>query len=81
MHVLSYYLHLFKQLLLIEILNDEIAEKLNPYFDPLLFDFYNIDERTGIKKVSRLSKSDYYNFLVVPKEKAHLYNDKSFIYS
>jgi len=77
----AYYFQLFKPLLLIEILNDEIAEQLNPYFDPAIFDFYNIDERTGIKKVSRLSKSDYYNFLVVPKEKAHLYNDKSFIYS
>ena len=77
----AYYFQLFKPLLLIEILNDEIAEKLNPYFDPTIFDFYNIDERTGIKKVPRLSKSDYYNFLVVPKEKAHLYNEKSFIYS
>ncbi|MEO6719171.1 MAG: FkbM family methyltransferase [Ferruginibacter sp.] len=76
----EYFLR-FKPLLLIEILNDDIAEQLNPYFDPALFDFYNIDERTGIKKVSRLSKSDYYNFLVVPKEKAHLYNEKSFIHS
>lgn len=75
------YFFRFKPLLLIEILNDVIAEELNPYFDPAQFDFYNIDERTGIKKVNRLSKSDYYNFLVVPKEKAHLYNEKSFIYS
>jgi FkbM family methyltransferase len=76
----DYFLR-FKPLLLIEILNDEIAEQLNPYFDEALFDFYNIDERTGIQKVSRLSKSDYYNFLVVPKEKAHLYNEKNLIYS
>jgi FkbM family methyltransferase len=76
----DYFLR-FKPLLLIEILNDEIAEQLNPYFDEALFDFYNIDERTGIRKVSRLSKSDYYNFLVVPKEKAHLYNEKNLIYS
>lgn len=76
----EYFLR-FRPILLIEILNDDIANKLNPYFDGALFDFYNIDERTGVKKVERLSKSDYYNFLIVPKEKAHLYNEKSFIYS
>ncbi len=63
------------------ILNESVAEKLAPYFPVTEFDFYNIDERSGIKKVAALSKSDYYNFLVVPKEKAHLYNEKSFIHS
>lgn len=76
----EYFLR-FKPILLIEILNDEIAAQLNPYFDPALFDFYNIDELAGIRKVKRLAKSDYYNFLIVPREKAHLYNDKSFIHS
>jgi len=76
----DYFLR-FKPILLIEILNDEVAGKLNQYFAQGDFDFYNIDELTGIKKVSELSKSDYYNFLIVPKEKAHLYNEKSFIYS
>lgn len=76
----EYFLQ-FKPILLIEILNEDVAGKLNNYFAPADFDFYNIDERTGIKKVSALSKSDYYNFLIVPKEKAHLYNEKSFIYS
>ncbi len=71
----------FKPILLIEILNEEVATKLTPYFDSAQFDFYNIDERTGIKKVPVLSQSDYYNFLIVPKEKAHLYNEKSFIHS
>lgn len=71
----------FKPIVLIEILNEVVAEKLNQYFDPANFYFYNIDERTGIKKVSRLSKSDYYNFLIVPTEKAHLFNEKNFIHS
>ena len=76
----EYFLR-FKPILLIEILNEEIARKLNPYFDPAVFDFYNIDELVGVKKVDALSKSDYYNFLIVPREKAHLYNEKSFIHS
>ena len=74
------YFFQFKPILLIEILNDKIAEKLNNYFAPCDFDFYNIDELVGIKKVSKLSKSDYYNFLIVPKEKAHLFSEKKIIY-
>lgn len=73
------YFFQFKPIILIEILNDEVAEKLNKYFVPHNFDFYNIDELVGIKKVSMLSKSDCYNFLIVPKEKVHLYNEKKFI--
>ena len=76
----EYFSH-FKPVLLIEILNDNVAAQLAPYFPVAEFDFYNIDERVGVKKVTGLSKSDYYNFLIVPKEKAHLYNEKSFIYS
>ncbi|MDO9373193.1 MAG: FkbM family methyltransferase [Ferruginibacter sp.] len=75
------YFRRFKPVLLIEILNNEVADRLGPYFPSDEFDFYNIDERVGIKKVGSLSKSDYYNFLVVPREKAHLYNEESFIHS
>jgi FkbM family methyltransferase len=71
----------FKPILLIEILNEEVANQLSGYFAAADFDFYNVDELAGIKKVNSLSKSDYYNFLIVPKEKAHLYNEKSFVYS
>ncbi|MEO5891608.1 MAG: FkbM family methyltransferase [Ferruginibacter sp.] len=77
---MDYFLQ-FKPILLIEILNEEVAKKLRPYFVAADFDFYNIDELTGIKKVNMLSKSDYYNFLIVPKEKAHLYNEESFVHS
>jgi len=67
----EYFLKL-RPILLIEILNDEIAGKLSNYFAPGDFDFYNIDEQAGLKKVSALSKSVHYNFLIVPKEKAYL---------
>ena len=77
----SHFFNLYKPILLIEILNEEVAAALAPYFPAGDFDIYNIDELSGIKKVASLSKSDYYNFLIVPVEKAHLYNEKSFIRS
>ena len=58
----------------VEILNEEIADKLNKYFDPASYSFYNIDEQNGMKKTNVLSKSDYYNYLIVPAEKEDWYN-------
>ena len=66
------YFKKFKPILLIEVLSNEVADKLRRYFSPVDFDFYNIDELVGVRKVSSLSKSDYYNYYIVPKEKSHL---------
>jgi FkbM family methyltransferase len=63
------YFNQFKPILLIEILNDEVAQKLNNYFDVDKYSFYNIDEKAGIRKTISLMKSDFYNYLIVPKEK------------
>lgn len=65
----SPYFEQFRPILLIEILNDEVAQKLNKYFDVNKYDFYNIDEKAGIRKTPSLMKSDFYNYLIVPKEK------------
>jgi FkbM family methyltransferase len=66
------YFNQFNPILLIEILNDEVAQKLNNYFDPTKYSFYNIDEKTGIRKTASLMKSDFYNYLIVPKEKENM---------
>jgi FkbM family methyltransferase len=63
------YFNQFKPILLIEILNDEVAQKLNKYFDVNKYSFYNIDEKAGIRRTMSLMKSDFYNYLIVPKEK------------
>jgi FkbM family methyltransferase len=63
------YFNQFKPILLIEILNDEVAQKLNNYFDVDKYSFYNIDEKAGVRKTISLMKSDFYNYLIVPKEK------------
>jgi len=65
----SPYFDQFNPILLIEILNDEVALKLNNYFDINKYNFYNIDEKAGIRKTTSLMKSDFYNYLIVPKEK------------
>jgi len=68
------YFEKFKPVLLIEILNEEIAQKLNNYFDSEAYSFYNIDERKGMKKTKFLSKSDFYNYLIVPGAKQEWFN-------
>ena len=76
------YFNQFKPILLIEILNDEVAQKLDNYFDATKYSFYNIDERSGIRKTISLMKSDFYNYLIVPKEKeAYITNLDSDNYS
>ncbi len=56
---------------LIEVLNDGVAEKLQPLFDGLEYYYFNIDDKQGtIRKTDRIMKSDYFNYLVCTKESA-----------
>ena len=53
---------------LIEILSDDLAQKLISFFPSHKYDFYNINDRdSGIRKTESLSKSDFYNYLISPK--------------
>ena len=53
---------------LIEILRDDLALKLVEFFPESGYQFWNIDDSKGsIRKVTKLGKSDFYNFLIVPK--------------
>ncbi len=53
---------------LIEILSDDLAFKLVEFFPESRYQFWNIDDGKGsIRKVTKLGKSDFYNFLIVPK--------------
>lgn len=65
----SNYLLKFRPIILIEILTDEVAEKLNKYFSPESFSFYNIHEKNGILRSDRLTRSDDFNYLIVPIDK------------
>ena len=64
------YLAKFNPVMLIEILNDEVAAKLNKLLAGLGYLYFNIDENNGVRQVKEVIKSDYYNFLFCKKETA-----------
>lgn len=59
-----------KPTLLIEILNDEVAYRIEQLIYGLGYVFNNIDERNPPVPVNVLTKSDYYNFLICQPEVA-----------
>lgn len=64
------YLKKFQPTMLIEILNDEVAHGITELIKDIDYVYFNIDEKKGIRKVEKLSKSDYYNFLICKPETA-----------
>lgn len=67
------YYNIFKPIILIEVLNDEVVTKLNEYFSPAAhYHIYHIHEKKGLQQAERFFTHEFYNFLVVPVEKASL---------
>jgi Methyltransferase FkbM domain len=65
------HLSQFKPALIIEILTDEIGEKIMQLTSGLDYLYFNIDDVKGsARQVTRLSKSDYFNYLLCSKETA-----------
>lgn len=60
----SEYLSKFQPSILIEILNNEVGEKISKMIEGLGYLYFNIDERGGIRQVDKITKSDYYNYLL-----------------
>jgi FkbM family methyltransferase len=60
----SEYISRFQPSILIEILNNDIGEKISKMIQHLDYLYFNIDERGGIRQVSKITKSDYYNYLL-----------------
>jgi FkbM family methyltransferase len=60
----------FQPSMLIEILNEEVAINVGRLLSGMDYLYYNIDELSMPRKVSSLSKSDFYNFLVCKKQVA-----------
>jgi len=58
------HLKRFKPSMLIEILGDEIGQKVEESLAGLGYLYFNIDERSGVRQVEKISKSDYHNFLL-----------------
>jgi FkbM family methyltransferase len=62
------YLSLFKPTFLIEVLNDEIGNKIYDIVKNLGYLYFNIDEKGSINQVERITKSDFYNYLLCNRE-------------
>lgn len=60
----SKYLSKHRPTMLIEILNDEVGKEVNKLVLGLGYLYFNIDENGGIRQVSEITKSDYYNYLL-----------------
>jgi FkbM family methyltransferase len=53
---------------LIEVLAEDLALKLAEFFPESRYHFWNIDDHNcTMRQVTKLEKSDFYNFLIVPK--------------
>lgn len=66
----SEYLKQYKPAMLIEILNEDVGEKINTITSGLDYLYFNIDEERGVFQESKITKSNYYNYLVCQKEVA-----------
>jgi len=62
------YLKIFQPTLLIEILSDEAGERIKALIEGIDYLYFNIDENNGIRQVSVIGRSDYYNYLFCRKE-------------
>ena len=61
-----------KPTILIEILTNEVGERVEEILNKcgIKYLYFNIDEDNGIRKVDKILKSDYFNFLLCSEEKA-----------
>ena len=66
----SNYLHKFNPTILIEILNDEVRTNVQKIVSNMGYLYFNIDENAGIRQVTSITKSDYYNYLLCMPEMA-----------
>lgn len=62
------YIQVWEPTMIIEILNDQVAKGIENILSDLNYNYYVIDETSGINMVPSLRKSDYYNFLICKPE-------------
>ncbi len=58
-----------RPILLIEILTEQLGKEITLFFNGLDYLYFNIDEKNGLSEVSEISKSNTYNYLILPSEK------------
>ena len=71
------YLNEFKPDFLIEVLNKNMAKKLNYLFKNLGYNYISInDKKLKLKKLSKIEKSPFYNILICKKETYAIVREK-----
>ena len=71
------YLNQFKPDFLIEVLNENIAKKLNYLFKNLDYNYISIDDKKlKLKRLSKIEKSPFYNILICKKETYTIVREK-----
>ena len=68
------YIRIHQPTLLIEILSDDVGSRVEKLVEGISYLFFNIDENKGIRRVEKITKSDYYNYLVCKVEVAKKLN-------
>ncbi|WP_114778818.1 FkbM family methyltransferase [Botryobacter ruber] len=63
-------LHSYRTTFLIEIIDSEVAAKIQNYFADKPYLYFNIDETHGYSKVDTIEKSNGFNYLFCTEEKA-----------
>ncbi|HUX57245.1 MAG TPA: FkbM family methyltransferase, partial [Bacteroidales bacterium] len=61
------FLMKFQPTILIEVLTEEIAQRLNEIFQGKDYYYFNIDESKGLIRVDQIIKCDGFNFLLCKK--------------
>ena len=65
------YLELHRPDFLIEVLTDDVGDKLFQIFDGLGYYYFNIDDKNGtIRRTNKICKSDYFNYLICTETSA-----------
>ena len=69
------YLAVHRPNFLIEVLTDDVGQKLQKIFDGLGYCYFNIDDRNGkIRKTDTITKSDHFNYLITNGDTAKKLN-------
>ncbi len=68
------FLKRFRPDMLIEVLNDEVAARIEERVKGLGYLYFNIDEEKSITRTDRITHSDYFNFLLCREDTAKALN-------
>ncbi|MBM3349813.1 MAG: FkbM family methyltransferase [Betaproteobacteria bacterium] len=73
---MRYLLQQFRPTLLLEVLDDEVAKRVQDEVDGFGYYYFSINEQLGsLRKVDRIAKSDTLNFLVIQPQFVSLLNN------